>query len=26
MNEVFRGGFRTPREAMRNALTKAPAC
>ncbi|WP_133510761.1 hypothetical protein [Candidatus Thiosymbion oneisti] len=25
MSEVFRGGFRTPREAIRNALTKAPA-
>jgi len=24
MSEVFRGGFRTPREAIRNALTKAP--
>jgi len=25
MTEVFRGGFRTPREAIRSALTKAPA-
>ena len=25
MHEVFRSGFRTPREAIRNALTRAPA-